>query len=223
MIIGTMGFIGSGKDTVANILVKDHGFTKIAFATPLKDTLCAIFHWDRELLEGYTSDSRAWRNEVDTWWSDKLEIPNFTPRMAMQLLGTDILRKKFNDRIWTLSLEKYLNENTGNNEHVVITDVRFFNEIQLVLKQGGKTLIVDSGNKPEWYDVAVRAYELNFGESIDGRAARVVMHDKYGDVHESEWAWVGHTQSIVINNRRSEVNVDKLANNVKTVINAFGY
>ena len=37
MIIGICGLIGSGKGTVADILVEQHNFTKISFADKLKD------------------------------------------------------------------------------------------------------------------------------------------------------------------------------------------
>ena len=43
MIIGLCGFAGSGKGTLADILVENHGFRKISFATKLKDTASVIF------------------------------------------------------------------------------------------------------------------------------------------------------------------------------------
>ena len=52
MLIGLVGLIGSGKDTVAEFLVKEHKFQRDSFAKSLKDAVSAIFGWDRELLEG---------------------------------------------------------------------------------------------------------------------------------------------------------------------------
>ena len=53
MIIGICGLIGSGKGTVADVLV-DQGFTKVSFADKLKDGVSTIFGWDRAMLEGDT-------------------------------------------------------------------------------------------------------------------------------------------------------------------------
>ena len=41
MIIGVVGFIGSGKGTVADILVEKHGFVKLSFADAVKDASLA--------------------------------------------------------------------------------------------------------------------------------------------------------------------------------------
>ena len=58
MIIGLCGAQGSGKDTVANILVSKYGFVRISFATALKDVVAILFSWPREMLEGDTPESR---------------------------------------------------------------------------------------------------------------------------------------------------------------------
>jgi cytidylate kinase len=72
MIIGICGFIGSGKDTIADYLANVRQFRRISFAGTLKDAVSAVFGWDRELLEGRTQQSRAWREQPDEWWSQRL-------------------------------------------------------------------------------------------------------------------------------------------------------
>ena len=54
MIIGICGLIGSGKGTVADILVENHNFEKLSFADKLKDGVASVFGWDRDMLEGDT-------------------------------------------------------------------------------------------------------------------------------------------------------------------------
>ena len=49
MILGVTGFIGSGKDTVADYLCTFHGYKRISFAASLKDAIASIFGWDREI------------------------------------------------------------------------------------------------------------------------------------------------------------------------------
>ena len=51
-IISISGERGSGKDTIASILVDEYGFQKLAFADSVKDSLSVIFGWDRIMLEG---------------------------------------------------------------------------------------------------------------------------------------------------------------------------
>ena len=79
-LIAICGFQGSGKDTLANILIEKYGYTKVSFGGILKDAISIIFNWDRDLLEGTTIKSREWRETVDDWWAKRLDIPNLTPR-----------------------------------------------------------------------------------------------------------------------------------------------
>ena len=190
MIIGIAGFIGSGKDTAANYLVGWHGFRRDSFAGALKDAVAAVFGWDRELLEGHTAESRAWRETVDTWWSDRLGIPQLTPRWVLQQWGTEVCRKSFHDDIWIAALENRLRTRTG---HTVISDVRFPNEIATIKKQGGLIVWVNRGELPEWHDIAL--------ETVAGRFDH--MARAYPEVHASEWAWVGTKFDAIIDNNGS--------------------
>jgi hypothetical protein len=172
--------MGSGKDTVGNHLVEQHGFTSIAFADPLKDCLSAMFSWDRDMLAGRTTESRQWREQIDPWWADKLGIPHFTPRFAMQHIGTDVMRKVFHDDMWLLNMEKRINESDGP---LVVTDGRFANEIKMLRRVGGRVFRVKRGPDPIWMNVARKANEGD-----------VLSRDRLNEVfrvHQSEWAWVG--------------------------------
>lgn len=182
MIVGIMGFIDSGKSTVATYLVTEHNFRQDSFAASLKDACSLIFGWPRELLEGTTADSREWRDTVDVWWANKLGIENFTPRLALQLIGTNSLRDHFSQDIWFLTVENRIR--LAPDQHVVISDVRFPNEVKFIQDQGGILLRVSRGPEPVWYETAAMA---NRGNSI----AKGIMEKAYASVHLSEWAWVG--------------------------------
>ena len=80
MIIGVCGFIGCGKDTVADYLVNFHEYRRESFADSLKDSVAAVFGWDKIMLEGRTKESREWREQVDKWWAERLDMPTLTPR-----------------------------------------------------------------------------------------------------------------------------------------------
>ena len=98
MIIGITGLIGSGKDTVTNFFV-NRGCVRDSFASPLKDVCASIFGWERADLEGDTVDSRDFRETPDMFWTRKLGIDNFTPRLALQLMGTEVMRNHFHENI----------------------------------------------------------------------------------------------------------------------------
>lgn len=180
MIIALMGFKGSGKNTAAQRLTDDFGFTAFSFAEPVKDSCAAIFNWDRELLEGETAESREWREQVDTWWADKLDIPHFTPRFAMQHFGTDLMRRKFHDGIWLLNIERKIKD---CKTPVVITDGRFANEVRMLRRLGAHIYRVKRGPDPSWLELARAANE--------GDANARQRLEEVHRVHESEWGWVG--------------------------------
>lgn len=188
MIIGICGFIGSGKDTVADYLVNFHEFRRESFASTLKDSVAAVFGWDRTLLEGRTAEAREWREQVDPWWANRLDMPTLTPRWVLQYWGTEVCRKSFHDDIWISSLE---NKIRTSKDNVVISDCRFPNEISAIKKAGGQIVWVQRGTLPEWYDDAVSA---NQGNNIGINAM------KLRKIHASEWAWLGSEFDYVIDN-----------------------
>ena len=191
MIIGLVGLIGSGKGTVAKMFV-NQGCVEDSFAAPLKDLTSSIFGWSRALLEGDTEESREFRETPDLFWSRKVGIPNFTPRLALQLLGTDVLRNQFYEGIWRDSLEYRLRCNKPSS-CVVVSDARFTNELILIKQMGGRIIWVQRGTLPEWWDTAVKANE---GSVV----AKKVMSTKYKDIHESEWNWAGYPVDYTIHN-----------------------
>jgi len=173
MIIGICGLIGSGKGTVADVLV-DQGFTKVSFADKLKDGVSTIFGWDRAMLEGDTDESRQWREQRDDFWSAETEM-EVTPRLVLQLFGTDCLRNGFHDGVWVSLLKKHMLDNPGN---YVIPDVRFRNEQNMIRELGGKIWRVQRGDIPEWYGCAM----------LDNTTGSDLMEEY--DVHPSEYKWI---------------------------------
>jgi len=151
MIIGICGLIGSGKDTIADYLQNIHQFRRESFAHALKDAVAQVFGWDRDLLEGRTKESRAWREQVDPWWAQRLKMPHLTPRHVLQVWGTEVARRSFHDDIWIAALENKLRKTTDD---VVISDCRFPNEIKSIRRAGGIVIRVVRGPEPEWYNIA---------------------------------------------------------------------
>jgi len=177
MFIGVVGFIGSGKGAVGDILSK-FNFEKISFASHLKDVTSVMFGWDRKLLEGDTAESRDFREKIDSFWSKKLNR-EFTPRLALQLMGTEVGRNVFGQNLWIHALENKINK----DESYIVTDVRFQNEIDWIREQKGIIIEIRRGELPRWYKVAS---EANTG----CQHSTEVMKDI--GTHESEWKWIGN-------------------------------
>jgi hypothetical protein len=199
MIIGVCGFIGSGKDTVADYLVNFHEFRRESFASTLKDAVANVFGWDRTMLEGRTAQAREWREQVDPWWAKRLDMPTLTPRWVLQYWGTEVCRKSFHDDIWIASLENKLR---NSQDHVVISDCRFPNEIASIRNVGGKIIWVQRGNLPDWYQVALDA---NAGHNY------AVQELKMRKIHASETAWVGTDFDAILDNNHTIDNLYKQA------------
>ena len=193
IIVGICGLIGAGKDAAADVLVNEYGFTRLSFADSVKDVLVAVFGWDREMLEGSTEESRAARNEVDEWWSTQLGY-EVTPRNMMQKIGTDLFRKHFFKDIWVRSLENKLRD-LGN---IVISDVRFPNEIDMIRKNDGYMWEIRRGEKPEWYILADRYNTADRPDRL--QMEKLGLTPEYYGAHKSEWAWIGQKMDTVIQN-----------------------
>lgn len=202
MIIGICGFIGAGKDTAADYLVGFHGFRRDSFANTLKDAVSAVFGWDRELIEGRTPEARAWREQKDEWWSNRLGM-DITPRWILQQWGTEVLRNHFHDDIWIAALESRLAKRA---DHTVISDVRFPNEVKAIRAQGGKIVWIQRGVTPHWYGIAEQA---NRG---DAKAQQWLSDNS---IHASETSWAGtQFDQIIVNNG----SIDSLYTQLKNLV-----
>jgi hypothetical protein len=208
MIIGFVGFIGSGKDTAADYLVNFHGFRRDSFANTLKDAVAAVFGWDRVLLEGRTKEAREWREQVDEWWANRLGIPELTPRWILQQWGTEVCRKGFHDDIWIASVENKMRKTTDN---IVISDVRFPNEIKAIHSAGGLVVRIKRGPEPSWYQDAVNANAGNTNMSW------LLSTDRLNklNIHASETAWVGGDIDHTVSN---DSTIDDLFTQIKNLL-----
>lgn len=136
-IIGILGKKRSGKDTIADYLVARYNFTKLKFADPLKDVCKILFGFTDEQLNGDLKE------EIDKFWK-------ISPRYAMQYLGTDLFRNQItpllpniSNDFWIKIMELKLLNTTGP---IVIADIRFQNEIDLIHKHKGIIIKINSIN-----------------------------------------------------------------------------
>ena len=208
MIVGLLGFIGSGKGTAGDIL-RQMGFTPLSFAKGVKDVAAEMFGWPRHLLEGDTQASRDWREQTDEFWTKEFGY-TFTPRLALQLMGTEVGRDVFHKNFWVIKLKQYILANP--NQNYVITDVRFQNEIQFLHDMNGVLIEIQRDVKPHWYDIA--------GKANNGDTKAVKFMVEQSGVHASEWSWIGGSIDHVIDNTGT---LDDLKQNlVKCLTKSYG-
>lgn len=125
-IIGFSGPAGAGKSTAARILVEQHGFRLVKFAGPLKAMLRAILPGDdvNEWIEG------ALKETVHP-------VLGCTPRHAMQTLGTEWGRRCIDPELWVNLARADICTDESN---VVLDDVRFENEAEMIRSLGGMVI-----------------------------------------------------------------------------------
>lgn len=199
-LIGVSGHLGAGKDTVADYLQNEYGYTRVALADPIKRFGHKVFLFSREQLWGpsgarnavdYRYNSPQMWNETEArlrsygrefcaevigtedshlisnayvsllhWFSDLRRDfeKKLSPRIMLQTLGTEWGRDCIYEDVWIAYLlriaKKLLNEDGSTapwtytpedgvipaSEYakgVVVSDVRFFNELRLMKTEGG--------------------------------------------------------------------------------------
>lgn len=123
-IIAICGFKRSGKDTIADYLCKNHGYTKVKISSPLKDGLKAFFGFTDEQLESDTKDV------IDPVWG-------VTPRSVMQFFGTEVMQYQVQSilpgigrNFWIKRLVSECIQDT--EKRFVIPDMRFKHEYDML-------------------------------------------------------------------------------------------
>lgn len=127
-IIGLTGYAQSGKSTVANYLVEQHGFTRLSFAAPLKKMLrtlnpiVGVIYEEEvtlaEVFETYGGDENAVKKSA---FGDEY-------RRLLQVLGTDCVRAVDED-FWVNAAAAQMGDGSGN---YVFDDCRFPNEAFII-------------------------------------------------------------------------------------------
>lgn len=193
---GNLCSLGTGKDTVADLLVTNHEFVKVALADPMKRFVQSIYGFTYQQLwgpsslrnevdvryprehhvltrDGYCACCGAQLQEDNTWNRSQCYL---TPRYALQMLGTEWGKFCFRDT-WVKYLmleiapallmdapyegcyDKYrrhsyrpecglIDRGEGDGTHgdrirgLVISDVRFEDEVKYLKEYGGKVVLV---------------------------------------------------------------------------------
>lgn len=160
-LIGLIGQARVGKDTVGQHLHENHLFNCRSFAAPMKAMLEAVF--------GNRFESGDREQPID--WLGK------SPRHLMQTLGTEWGRNCIHPDLWVMLAEREWQLHTArrynaeNGVSLVFTDVRFHNEADMILRQGGELwhIVRDNGG--------IAAGHISEMNSWDAYRQRRIIHN----------------------------------------------
>lgn len=143
-MIGLGGYSCSGKDAVADILVRDHGFHKTYMSKPLEQALLTLDPIV-ECRYGTKADSREVikYSELHSEVGYEKSKKNFEVRRLLQVLGTEIGRKMFGKDCWVNLVFGEIEEWLQDGQDVVVTGIRYHNELQATRDWDGYSLWVD--------------------------------------------------------------------------------
>jgi hypothetical protein len=135
-LVGLTGPAGAGKDSVADHLCAHYGFVRAAFADPIRNMLA-------QLLEDVGVDHAVMTEQH----LKEAPIPvlfDKSARNLMQTLGTEWGRTCIGPDVWVRVLETSTGLMAGVPVHdrIVVTDVRFANEAEMIKRYGGEMLAV---------------------------------------------------------------------------------
>lgn len=135
-IIALSGYATCGKDTVADILVEDYGYTKYAWADTLRMAAAALnpvvghryasgSYWTDFHLVRYTDAIEEYGyNEA------KAKFPEL--RTVLQRLGTEVGREILGENVWVDATIQRIASERSLADKIVIPDTRFPNEASAI-------------------------------------------------------------------------------------------
>lgn len=128
----------SGKSTVANRLIMQHRFRLLKFAGPLKNMIRTLL-WDCGIATDMTE------RYVDGDLKEAV-IPELgvTSRKLQQDLGTGWGRELIRQDLWVHIVKKSAERLMARGQNVVIDDMRFQNEFDMVLEIFGHPIRIEN-------------------------------------------------------------------------------
>lgn len=183
---GFIGLKGSGKDTIADmVMAKDPSWKVLKFAAKLKSACADVFHLNHDQIEGSLKETKL---ETPISMDEHIcdlsvylgidikprDLIAETPRQVMQYLGTDYVRYVV-DSYWLDSLHEQVNANPMAN--IMITDCRFHNEARLLRGLGFKMVKIAKVDFPD------QPKDLHPSEQeIMDIEADITLYNKFGDM-----------------------------------------
>lgn len=142
-LVGLTGFARCGKDSIGETMEFRYKYRRYALADPIRKAASEIFGMPLNVFGGTNPN----REQVDEFWG-------YSPRQMLQMLGTEAIRNVFGQDVWvkraamewkTMRAMRSLEDNNMEVPYwngMVVTDIRFDNEAQWVVGEGGTVVEV---------------------------------------------------------------------------------
>lgn len=186
LIVGVSGKKRTGKDTIAELLTGEHGYTRVAFADAVREVLYETnpmlfsLRWLWRTLRG---NPMRVAELVDTLgWEQAKAQPEV--RRLLQRLATEAARKVLGPSIW---VDTGMAKAAAVDGPVVITDVRFPNEVAAIRAAGG---IVIRVNRPSVVSTDTHESEVALDDH-DGFDAVLTNDATVADLQAAALAAIG--------------------------------
>lgn len=171
-LIGLVGYPQSGKDTLGDLLVKTGKWKKVAFADALKDLflLARPAHWVSDRDERIDSNGYY----LPTYSREELEYvksEDSLTRQALQDFGQAV--RDIHPTFWVDAARKVVLGHIANGFNVVVTDIRYPNEEQMLLNWPAPIIGVSRGG---YGPVNDHVSERNTAQILRRNPARVFNH-----------------------------------------------
>ena len=174
-IIALSGWRGAGKDTVADHLVRKHGYIQLSFASVLKQEVSRIYdipekwcshpEYKNRPLEQYpVRGVDAWGIEIQRMLNQELRSGYWTPRALCILEGSG--RRTVDPNYWVNEVAKQINDMPIYLTKFVISDLRFQSEV------AGLHRLIEEKDKLE-------VWRVNRQDDIDTQTPSERDMDKY--------------------------------------------
>jgi hypothetical protein len=176
--------MGMGKSTVAEHLMRRHHFHHVKFAAPLKDMI-------RTMLTQHAGIARPLVERYVDGDLKEIVIPELgvTSRSLQQTLGTEWGRERVRPDLWVHLTRLKIQALLGDGCNVVVDDMRFSNELDLIRELGGEPVMI---RRP---DVKYQGDHASEG-ALNGESMHCLINDgAIEDLHNAVDLLLAHLRS----------------------------
>lgn len=148
-LYGIGGRLTAGKDVFADRLVDTQGFIKLNMSTPLLAAMLKLDPWINLDMDVGEADE-IWYQGEHIKFSQLLNLVGYVDsknhkdvRDFLQKLGTEVGRHMFGDNVWVDMAKNRIRKLLDDGKNVVITGIRFQNELDMIFDLGGVSIWVE--------------------------------------------------------------------------------
>jgi len=206
-LIAFSGHQGSGKDYSADYLVEKHGYIKVKFAAFIQDIVAVLGdEYNTDLSHRKLFEDRRWKEETP-YFNKDLNIDSklfkATPRQLMQDIGEG-LRTNIDSFIWCALTYRTISKLVlaGNNK-IVISDLRYPNEVSLVKDVfKGKVVMLSTSSSEVFFSKVKKDNKGNIHSSESHYAeiaskADYYLYNSYKDTFHDTKEYLAQLDKIV--------------------------